>query len=165
MRFWNFQRALRTALTPPLRDRVLASWSPWVLGFSPEGGSRLYSEGELVMSSRKNGKRTPGTPDGTCGQPERGQFAWPLVVFWHPVLGRAAFPQAHTVPGGLAVPRTGRLLHRGEYQSNIRYVQLWESHPSMGRKEERKNKKRERAGQKFKNSAGQNHLFHSLALE
>ena len=92
----DFSTALRARpWLPPWGTESWPAGAPWVLGFSPEGGSRLCSEGELVMSSRKNGKRTPGTPDGTCGQPERGRLAWPLVVFWHPVLGRAPFPRAH----------------------------------------------------------------------
>ena len=104
----DFATALRVRpWLPPWGTESWPAGAPWVLGFSPEGGSHLYSEGELVTSSRKNGKRTPGAPDGTCGQPERGRLAWPLVVFWQPRPGESRFSSRHIVPGGLAVPRTG----------------------------------------------------------
>ena len=59
------------------------------------------------MSSRKNGRRTARTPDGTCGQPERELLAWPLIVPGNPVLGGAVFPQAKCLGGN--GPHYGRL--------------------------------------------------------
>ena len=58
------------------------------------------------MSSRKNGKRTAGTPDGTCGQPGRGDYSLDPWWFSSTRPGGALFLR-HMMPGGLVVPRTG----------------------------------------------------------
>ena len=76
-----FHSASHTALTPPLRDWVLASWRPMGLGVFSQRGNRLYSDGELVNVLPEKGRRTAGTSDGTCGHPERETLAWPFVVF------------------------------------------------------------------------------------
>ena len=144
----NFSTALRARpWLPPLRDRVLASWSPMGLGVFFRRGKPLVLEGELVMSSRKNGKRTPRTLDGAGGQPERGRLAWPLVVFWHTPFWGGPLCLRHRVSGGLAVPRMG--------DSSAGGVPGWslvrptvEEPPLLG-KTRRKHKKRKRAGPKW----------------
>ena len=57
-----FYSASHTALTSPLRDRVLASWSPMGLGVSSRRRNRLYSEGELVNVLPEKGKEDCRNP-------------------------------------------------------------------------------------------------------
>ena len=64
--------------------------------------------GNWCMSSRKKGRRTAGTPDGDCGQPERELPARPLRGFLAPALGSAVFPRAKFARGP-TVPQNGSL--------------------------------------------------------
>ena len=92
-----------------LQDRVLAGLGPhgsW--SFSPVGGNCLDSEGELAyVLSEKRKEDCQNLLTGACGQPERELLAWPLLVFWQPALGSAAFPRAKIWSRGLTVLRTG----------------------------------------------------------
>ena len=75
-------------------------------GFLPKGETACTLRGNWWMSSRKNGKRTAGTPDGTCGQPGRGDYSLDPWWFSSTRPGGSLFLR-HMMPGGLAVPRTG----------------------------------------------------------
>ena len=75
-------------------------------GFLPKGEAACTLRGNWWMSSRKNGKRTAGTPDGTCGQPGRGDYSLDPWWFSSTRPGGSLFLR-HMMPGGLAVPRTG----------------------------------------------------------
>ena len=57
-----FNRASRTALTPPLRDRVLASWSPMGLGVFSRRGKPLVlwgGTGDVLSKKGKEDSRNP----------------------------------------------------------------------------------------------------------
>ena len=152
----DFLTALRARpWLPPWGTESWPAGAPWVLGFSPEGGSRLCSEGELVMSSRKNGKRTLGTPDGTCGQPERGTTRW---------FSGTPFPRAHCARRASGSPgrdsSTGGSNRLTSGTSNCGRTIL----PREGKEKKQKTRIRKKSWPKF-SSAGQNNLFQSLALE
>ena len=129
----RFFEVLRTR--PWLPPRGTESWSagaPWVSGFSPKGGNRLYSDGELVNVLPEKGKEDCRNPLTVLAanltgnnSPDPWWFSstpsWGGTLFLRRIATRASAPQ------------NGRLNRRGEYQTLARYAQLWESHPSMGR--------------------------------
>ena len=111
-------------------DSSLGEQSPGQLGphgswgFSPVGGNRLYSEGELVqVLSRKGKEDCPGTPDGACGHPERELPAGPLHGFWQPALGGSFF-LGQTLREGQRSP--------GWEKSPVRWTQKGPPSPSTG---------------------------------
>ena len=76
-------------------------------GFLPKGETACTLMENWWMTSRKNGKRTAGIPDGTCGQPQQGGHSpdpwwFSSIPSWGGTLSLR-----HIVPGGLALPRTG----------------------------------------------------------
>ena len=75
-------------------------------GFLLTGETACTLRGNWWMSSRKKGKRTARTPDGTCGQPDRGITRLTLGGFLARRPGEDRFSSGKS-PGGLALPRTG----------------------------------------------------------
>ena len=73
----EFFNAPSTAMTPPLRDRVLASWDP--MGFSGRGKPLALWGGTGASPLEKRERGLPGTPDAACGHPER-DLVVPCVV-------------------------------------------------------------------------------------
>ena len=73
---------LQARLWLPLEGPSLGQLGPhgsW--GLSPVGETACTLRGDRWTTSREKGKRTAGTPDGACGQPERELPAWPLRGF------------------------------------------------------------------------------------
>ena len=67
-----FHRVRPRPWLPPWGTESWPAGAPWVSGFSPNGGNRLYSDGgtgECPLGKMERG--LPEPPDGTCGQPDR----------------------------------------------------------------------------------------------
>ena len=113
---FRFANAQRTALTPPLVGPSLGRLEPHgSRGFLSKGEAACTLRGNWWMSSRKNGKRTAGTPDGTCGQPGRGDYS--LDPWWFsstPSWGGRFSSGTHSARRASG-PQDGKLFRRGEY--------------------------------------------------
>ena len=88
-----FHSASHTALTPPLRDRVLASWSPMGLGVFSRRGNRLFSDGEPVNVLPEKGKEDCRNPWRYLRPSWERNTRLTLGGFLAPVRG-SALPQA-----------------------------------------------------------------------
>ena len=101
--------------------------------FSGRGKSLVLWRGTGKMSSRKNGKRTAGTPDGCLRSTWKGKYSPdPCRISSNPGLGSAVFPQV-TFALRANRPRRGRLSFTGENPTLVWYARLWEESPFRGR--------------------------------
>ena len=92
-----FHSASHTALTPPLRDRVLASWSPIGLEVFSRRGNRLYSDRELVNVLPEKGKEDCQEPLTVLAAILRGKHSLDPWWFSSTRPWGFAFPLAHLV--------------------------------------------------------------------
>ena len=102
-----FHRVRPRPWLPPWGPESWSAGAPWVSGFSPNGGSRSYSDGgtgECPLGKMERG--LPEPPDGTCGQPDRRITRLTLGGFPAPRPREGRFSSGK-LPGGLALPRTG----------------------------------------------------------
>ena len=111
------------------------SWparTPWVLGFSPVGGNRSYSEGEPVNVLSRKGKEDCRNSWRCLRSTWKRTTCWTLAwIPSNPLLGSAAFPRA-TFARGANGPQNGRLHCGGVPEINlVRSPQM--SHPPLPR--------------------------------
>ena len=145
------------------------SWpagAPWVSGFSPNGGNRLYSDGgKLVYVLSEKGKEDCRNPPWRYLRPTwRGITFLTLGGFPAPRPGDGRFSSGK-LPGGLAVPRTGRLLRRGStrqyslvrptvgeppFHGKVAWTLSSQTWPWKGRKHKTRKSKKKKGKGKFK---------------
>ena len=174
MRFSSFSSGSPTALTPPLRDRVLASRSLMglVSGFSPNGGNRMYSDGgtgECPLGKGKEDCQNPLTvlAANLTGDnlPDPWWFSstpsWGGTVFLRQIARRRT-----------STPQNGRLLCRGstrrhslvhptvgeppfQWEGRLDIVQ-WSLTVKSKKAHDKKRQQKRKEKHKLKNSVGQN---------
>ena len=125
MRF-SFQllHSLLTALTHPNGTDVLGpsllpgARTSWVSGFSPKGGNRLHSDGELAKCSLgKMGRGLPELLTVLAVNLEGGTTRLTLAGFLATRTWGVPFFLKQNLPWGLTVPGAARLSTSGEHQA------------------------------------------------